>query len=77
MSPPARLLRGLVLVYSRWVSPAFPRHCRYEPTCSSYAAEAIARHGAVRGVFLGIARIARCHPWAPGGLDPVPPRSAR
>ena len=61
-------------VYQRWISPLFPRRCRYEPTCSAYAAEALARFGAVRGTALALVRVARCHPWAHGGLDPVPAR---
>lgn len=69
-------MRGLLLavigLYQRFVSPLFPRHCRYEPTCSAYAATAIAEHGALRGVGMGLRRIARCHPWAAGGWDPVP-----
>ncbi|MFN2490714.1 MAG: membrane protein insertion efficiency factor YidD [Actinomycetota bacterium] len=72
MSVFARILVGLLGAYRRWLSPLFGRHCRYEPTCSSYASEAIRRFGAVRGVGLSVARIARCHPWAPGGFDPVP-----
>jgi putative membrane protein insertion efficiency factor len=66
------LLVGLIRVYQRFVSPLLPRHCRYEPTCSSYMAEALNEHGAVRGLWLGLRRIGRCHPWAPGGFDPVP-----
>lgn len=77
MSLAARLLLGLVGLYRRFVSPALPRHCRYEPTCSAYAGEAIRTHGALRGVVLAAKRIARCHPWAPGGIDPVPPGQAR
>lgn len=62
------LLRG----YHRWVSPALPRACRFWPTCSEYTAGAIERHGTWRGAWLGLRRIARCHPWHPGGFDPVP-----
>ena len=72
MSPLARLLVVLVSAYRRWISPLFPRHCRYEPTCSAYALEAIRQHGARRGMVLAVRRIGRCHPWAPGGVDPVP-----
>jgi putative membrane protein insertion efficiency factor len=75
MSPLARVLVTLLRSYGRWVSPHFRRHCRYEPTCSVYARDAIARFGAVRGGALALARLARCHPWSPGGLDPVPARS--
>jgi hypothetical protein len=64
----ARLLRG----YHRWVSPALPPACRYWPTCSEYAAGAIERHGPWRGSWLGVRRVARCHPWRRGGLDLVP-----
>ena len=63
-----------VRLYQRWISPLFPRRCRYEPTCSAYAAEALARFGVIRGTALALARVARCHPWAHGGLDPVPAR---
>ncbi|MDP9024734.1 MAG: membrane protein insertion efficiency factor YidD [Candidatus Eremiobacteraeota bacterium] len=54
------------------VSPLFPPSCRFYPTCSQYAAEAIAKHGAVRGVSLAVKRLARCHPGHPGGIDLVP-----
>ena len=73
MSPGARLLLALLGIYRRVVSPLLPRHCRYEPTCSAYAVEAIRRHGALRGGALAVRRVGRCHPWAPGGVDPVPP----
>ncbi|MDQ4144519.1 MAG: membrane protein insertion efficiency factor YidD [Actinomycetota bacterium] len=61
-----------ISLYRRFVSPLLPRHCRYEPTCSAYAFEALRRYGAARGLLLAVRRIGRCHPWAPGGLDPVP-----
>ena len=61
------MLRG----YKRWISPAFPPSCRYVPTCSEYAMEAVERHGVVRGGGMVVWRILRCHPLAKGGLDPV------
>ncbi|HLB90696.1 MAG TPA: membrane protein insertion efficiency factor YidD [Terriglobales bacterium] len=63
-------LRSLRL-YKRWVSPAFPPSCRYLPTCSEYAIEAVERYGALRGGFLSAWRVLRCHPFAKGGYDPV------
>lgn len=72
MTIAARTLVALIGAYRRWVSPAFPRHCRYEPTCSAYALEAVATHGALRGGWLAVRRVARCHPFAPGGIDHVP-----
>ena len=74
MSIPARVATFLIELYRRLVSPLFPRHCRYEPTCSAYALEAIRTHGFVRGSGLAVRRIARCHPFNPGGVDPVPRR---
>ena len=62
------LLRG----YQRWISPAFPPACRFAPTCSQYAMEAIDRYGLLRGAWLTVRRVLRCHPYHPGGLDPVP-----
>jgi putative membrane protein insertion efficiency factor len=67
-----RALLGLIHGYKRFISPLLPRACRFYPSCSSYAAEAIERHGAARGVLLAVRRIARCHPLHPGGYDPVP-----
>jgi uncharacterized protein len=69
-----RLLLAPIAAYSRWISPALPRRCKYEPTCSLYARQAIRRHGALRGVLLAGWRLLRCNPFSHGGFDPVPER---
>ena len=66
------LLIALIRGYQWFISPLLGNHCRFYPSCSQYAREAIERHGAVRGVWLAIRRVARCHPWHPGGVDPFP-----
>lgn len=66
------VLRGLLRVWQLAISPLLGARCRFEPSCSRYAGEAIARHGTVSGVLLGAKRLARCHPFHPGGFDPVP-----
>jgi putative membrane protein insertion efficiency factor len=66
------LLRG----YQTWISPAFPPVCRFYPTCSSYAVEALQVHGVLRGSWLSLRRLLKCGPWHPGGIDKVPARSA-
>lgn len=71
--PVARVLLVLVFGYRRWISPLLGPRCRFAPSCSAYAAEALAVHGAGRGSWLAVRRIARCHPFHPGGHDPVPP----
>ncbi len=72
-----RLLVALVRVYQLTIGRLLPPACRYEPSCSRYMIEALRTHGALRGLGLGLWRICRCHPLAPGGPDPVPPaRSA-
>lgn len=63
------LIRG----YRRYISPLFPPSCRFQPTCSQYALEAIATFGSIKGSWLAITRIMRCHPFHPGGYDPIPP----
>jgi putative membrane protein insertion efficiency factor len=67
-----RLLVILVRVYQRLVSPLLPPSCRFYPSCSAYAVTALERHGAFRGSILTVKRICRCHPFHPGGVDPVP-----
>ena len=68
-----RLLILLLRGYKSFISPWLPPACRYEPTCSIYAMEAIELHGALRGSWLAFKRILRCHPFVKGGFDPVPP----
>ena len=67
-----RLLVAAIDGYRSLVSPVLPAACRFAPTCSQYAREAVSKHGAWRGFVLTVARIARCHPWHAGGYDPVP-----
>ncbi len=68
----ARFLTLLVRGYQVAISPLLPPSCRYTPSCSQYAVEALQRHGALRGLWLTLRRLARCHPFHPGGYDPVP-----
>ncbi len=72
-SPLAWVLLVPITLY-RWTAPFRVARCRYYPSCSTYAVEAIREHGALRGLGLGTRRLLRCHPWNVGGLDPVPPR---
>ncbi|HXP76484.1 MAG TPA: membrane protein insertion efficiency factor YidD [Stellaceae bacterium] len=71
------LLRGLIRCYQLFISPMLGPSCRYLPSCSDYAAEAIERHGALAGTWLALRRLARCHPWGDSGYDPVPERCWR
>ena len=72
-SPLALAARALVLAYRYALSPLIGPRCRFYPTCSAYALEALDRHGAIKGGWLAVRRLGRCHPWHPGGYDPVPP----
>lgn len=73
---PKRLLTALLILpirfYQLVISPMLPKSCRFEPTCSSYAVEALRKHGPLKGTWLALKRIARCHPWGGSGWDPVP-----
>lgn len=69
---PQNLLIAFIKIYRAIVSPLYGNVCRYYPTCSAYGLEAVTSHGAIRGLSLTVRRILRCHPWATGGLDPVP-----
>jgi uncharacterized protein len=76
-SLPTRAMIALLRGYQVWVSPAFPPMCRFYPSCSAYAIEALQVHGPMAGSWLTLRRLLRCHPWHPGGIDPVPPRRPR
>ena len=65
------VLVGPIRAYQRFVSPALPRRCKYHPTCSEYAVQAVRTHGVLRGVVLAAWRLLRCNPWSHGGFDPV------
>jgi len=72
LSPAGWVLVGLLTVYRRFVSPLLGPRCRFYPSCSAYALEAVQLHGALRGSWLAVRRLSRCHPFHAGGLDPVP-----
>lgn len=76
MSPLAHAMRALVIGYRWTLSPFVGWHCRFQPTCSAYALEALERHGAIVGGWLTLRRLLRCHPWGGWGYDPVPPAGA-
>lgn len=69
-----QLLLGLIKFYRKYISPMTPPACRFHPTCSQYGLEAIETHGAMKGACLTVKRILKCHPFHPGGFDPVPPK---
>lgn len=71
MKPVAPLV-GLIRGYKYAISPLLGDNCRFFPSCSDYAVEALQRHGAAKGLWLALRRVGRCHPWHPGGCDPVP-----
>ncbi|MFA6179896.1 MAG: membrane protein insertion efficiency factor YidD [Candidatus Methylopumilus sp.] len=68
----ARILTGLIRAYQILLSPFFGQQCRFSPTCSQYALEAVQKHGALRGAFYAVRRLLKCHPWHAGGHDPIP-----
>ena len=72
-APAAAVLRGAVLAYQWTLRPVLGCNCRFDPSCSDYALEALRGHGAARGAWLAARRVLRCNPWHPGGYDPVPP----
>jgi len=76
MAIPRRLILGALTVYRYALSPLMGPRCRFEPSCSAYASDSVSRFGAIRGGWLGIKRVCKCHPWHPGGYDPVPPPRA-
>ena len=71
---PTRVALALIWAYKRLISPLLPPACRFSPTCSTYMARAITDHGFMRGATLGMKRVCKCHPFHPGGVDPVPGR---
>ena len=77
MSIPARALRGAVVAYQWTLRPILGCNCRFHPSCSEFALDALKSHGAIRGGLMSAGRILRCNPWNPGGYDPVPPPRGR
>lgn len=73
----AQLLQGLIRLYQILLSPFWGSQCRFHPTCSCYAIDALNKHGAIKGGAMAIYRIFRCNPWAKGGFDPVPEKKSK
>ena len=71
------LLIALIRIYQLFISPLLGNHCRFYPSCSQYAREALEQHGVMRGIWLALRRLLRCHPWHEGGIDPVPEPSPK
>lgn len=71
-NPVTLMARGIIRAYQIGISPLLPPSCRFQPTCSNYALQALEKYGPIKGGWLTVKRIARCHPWNPGGFDPVP-----
>jgi putative membrane protein insertion efficiency factor len=72
LAPLTLLLIALIRLYQLLIAPGLPPSCRFTPSCSQYTLDAVRRHGALKGAWLGVRRLGRCHPWHPGGYDPVP-----
>ena len=72
MNPGRELTLFLLRFYKKFISPLLPPMCRFEPTCSVYMLDAVKKYGALRGIWMGLRRLGRCHPFNPGGWDPVP-----
>jgi putative membrane protein insertion efficiency factor len=72
-----KIFAGLIQIYRIFISPLFPPSCRFHPSCSVYAQEAIEAHGIFKGGWMGLKRISKCHPFHKGGYDPVPPSSLK
>ena len=69
---PQKIVIGLIRLYQTTLSPLLPRSCRFEPSCSEYTLQSIDKYGVIKGVALGAQRISKCHPFHPGGYDPIP-----